>query len=161
MPYFPVFMDLTDKTVLIAGGWKYAERRVRTLLSFARKVIVVSDGFSESMDIFLRTMEGDERLCVRRRAYETGDLDGVFMVFAATRDKELNARIMEECRERGILGNAIFDKPHSGFIFPGLVYREPFVIGFAAGGEAHRMVRELRARTELIVEEMLGRLRLS
>ena len=159
MAYFPIFMDLSERTIVIAGGFKYAERRLRALLPFAKRIIVISDAFSESFSGLLESLAEDERVVVHRRAYESGDIDGAFLVFACTKDKDLNRRIMEECRKKGILGNAIFDKEHSGFSFPGLVYRDPFVIGFAAGGEAHHLVGELRARTAEIAEELLERLK--
>ena len=45
--YFPMFIDLTDKSVVIVGGGSTAVRRARTLLQFTRNVKVGSVIFHE------------------------------------------------------------------------------------------------------------------
>ena len=41
-PYFPMFVDLTGKNVLVAGGGRIALRRVTTLLRFGAAIRVVA-----------------------------------------------------------------------------------------------------------------------
>ena len=43
MAYFPMFVDLTDKTCLVVGGGEVAYRKVKTLLDFDAKVTVVAE----------------------------------------------------------------------------------------------------------------------
>ena len=38
--YFPLFVDLSDKNVVVVGGGEIATRRIKTLLYFTRNVTV-------------------------------------------------------------------------------------------------------------------------
>ena len=40
--YFPMFIDLSDKNVLVVGGGKIAYRRILALLQFTRNINVVT-----------------------------------------------------------------------------------------------------------------------
>ena len=40
--YFPLFIDLTRKKILVAGGGAIALRRVRTLLRFGADIHVIA-----------------------------------------------------------------------------------------------------------------------
>lgn len=158
MAYFPIFMDLSDKTILVVGGGAVAERRITSILPFAGHVVVAAVRISGSLEHFLEDAVDSGRARVCRRPFEMQDMDGVFMVLACTDDEELNRRITAECRKRGILGNNASDREDCDFFFPGLIHREPFVIGFTAGGQAHGLVKELRMRTEGIVEDICRKL---
>ena len=41
-PYFPMFIDLSDKNIVVVGGGNIATRRVKTLLSFTRNIRVIA-----------------------------------------------------------------------------------------------------------------------
>ena len=36
--YFPMFIDLSDKKIVVVGGGNIATRRIRTLLQFTRNI---------------------------------------------------------------------------------------------------------------------------
>ena len=46
---FPLFVDLTQKKVLVVGAGKIASRRVKTLLPFAGEVVVEAPDASEEI----------------------------------------------------------------------------------------------------------------
>ena len=48
-PYFPMFIDLTDKKILVAGGGTIALRRVRTLLKFGADIHVIAPELCEEL----------------------------------------------------------------------------------------------------------------
>ena len=84
--YFPIFIDLSEKHIVVVGAGKIASRRVRTLLEFAGKITVVAPEISEE----ILAMAGKGPVQLKRRAFEEADLDGADMVLAITDDKELN-----------------------------------------------------------------------
>ena len=153
MSYFPLFLDLSDRTVFVAGGGTIAERRIRAILPFVREIVVAAEKPSESLLRFAEEQAG--RLRILEKKYETDDADGAYLVLACTDDKFLNRRITEESRKKGIPANNASDKTDCDFYFPGLVVKEPFVVGFTAGGAAHSLVKEARIRTESILEDIL------
>ena len=48
-PYFPMFVDISKKKILVIGGGKIAERRVETLLKFADNITVISPEMTERL----------------------------------------------------------------------------------------------------------------
>jgi len=85
MPWFPMFVDLTGKRVLVVGAGRIAARRAGTLVQFCNHVTVVAPSIHpdiEGMDV---------TLC--RRRYDPADLDGMDLAVIATDDAKLNAEI--------------------------------------------------------------------
>ena len=149
-PYFPMFIDLTDKKILVAGGGTIALRRIRTLLKFRADIRVIAPELCEE----LVQLEEEGKIAAERREYCTSDIDGVYIVLAATDDHELNRRIWEECRTAGITVNVADDRSLCDFYFPSIVMTEDTVIGINCGGEDHAKVKETRIK----IEEMFGEL---
>ena len=47
--YFPMFIDLSDKNVVVVGGGNIATRRVKTLLQFTRNVTAIAPKVTEEL----------------------------------------------------------------------------------------------------------------
>lgn len=143
-PYFPMFIDLKDKKILVAGGGSIALRRVRTLLKFGADVSIVSPRLCEE----LTQLEEEGEITVELREYRTGDIDGAEIVLAATDNHEVNRRIWEECRAAGITVNTADDRKLCDFYFPSVVMTDDTVIGINCGGMDHAKVKETRKKIE-------------
>ena len=142
--YFPLYVDLSEKNILIAGGGRIASRRARVLQQFAGQITVVAPQFAET----LRALGETGRVRLIRRAFDVGDLEGRDLVFAATDDKELNRQIFQACKERGIPVNVCSDKTLCDFQFPSVVIDGDVVIGINASWKDHRRVKEVRQELE-------------
>ena len=143
-----MFIDLTDKKILVAGGGTIALRRIRTLLKFKADIRVIAPELCEE----LAQLEEEGKIAAERREYRTSDIDGVQIVLAATDDHEVNRRIWEECRAAGVTVNVADDRSLCDFYFPSIVMTEDTVIGVNCGGEDHAKVKETRIK----IEEMFG-----
>ncbi|MBQ9060823.1 MAG: bifunctional precorrin-2 dehydrogenase/sirohydrochlorin ferrochelatase [Firmicutes bacterium] len=149
-PYFPLFVDLSDRDILFVGGGKIAARRIAVLQPFAGRITVVSPEAEDSV----RQLADEGVVTWLRRKFEAADLNGRDIVFAATGDKELNRQISDLCRERQITVNASSDKELCDFYFPGIVRQGETVIGINASGKDHRKARMVREQIqELLTEE--------
>ena len=137
--YFPLFVDLSEKNILIVGAGRIALRRIQTMVDFAGTVKVVAPQIHSSI---LELAETSCHLELLHRDYQEADLDGADMVFAATNDPELNRIIALTCHERGILVNDAHDRQLCDFYFPGLVRKDPLVIGVTACGKDHAAAKE-------------------
>ena len=84
--YFPLYVDLTEKNILFAGGGKIAARRVHILMRFAKHITVVAPRFEESFG----ELEEESQIRLVQRTFDFSDLIGRDLVFAATDDTELN-----------------------------------------------------------------------
>ena len=143
-PYFPMFVDLTGKNVLVAGGGRIALRRVTTLLRFGASIRVVAPQLCGDL-------EG--RICVERREYRKGDARGADLVLAATDSREVNRAVQAECRESGIPVNAADDRNLCDFYFPSVVMTDDVVIGINSGGTDPGKVKETRKLIEKTLME--------
>lgn len=143
-PYFPMFIDLTDKKILVAGGGTIALRRIRTLLKFGADIRVIAPELCEE----LVQLEEEGKITAEHREYRADDIDGVQVVLAATDDHEVNRKIWEECRTAGILVNVADDKSLCDFYFPSVVMTDEAVIGINSGGTDPSITKNIRRKIE-------------
>ncbi len=141
MAYYPIFVEVRERPVLVIGGGNVGVEKVTTLLrAEAANVTVISPELSVEMQAHVEA--GRVRLVAR--AYEPGDMAGYEMVFVATDDRSANTRIRAEGRERGIWVNAADDPVNCDFILPSVVRRGPITIGISTGGGSPAMARRVR-----------------
>ena len=148
-PFFPLYVDLSEKDILFVGGGSIAARRIGVLQPFVEAITVVAP---EAEGSILELTESGAVNWIMRE-FEAEDLEGRDVVFAATDDKELNAQIAAMCREKGILVNASSDRKLCDFYFPGIVMQGETVVGVSASGEDHKKARRVRERIQEILTE--------
>lgn len=142
-----MFVELTNKKILVAGGGTIALRRVRTLLKFGADIRLVAPELCED----LAQLEEEGKITAEHREYCTGDIDGAQIVLAATDNHEVNRQIWEECRAAGIIVNVADDKKMCDFYFPSVVMTDDTVIGINCGGMDHAKVKETRKKIERVL----------
>lgn len=147
--YFPIFVDLSEKHIVVIGAGKIAARRIASLREFAGKMTVVAPEIREE----ILAMAGSAPVSFRKRCFEESDLDGADLVLAVTDDKELNKKIGTLCRVRGIPVNVSHDKDLCDFYFPGLVQKDSVVIGVTASGKDHTEARKVTERIRAMLRE--------
>lgn len=148
-PYFPLFVDLSEKNILVAGGGTIATRRVDTLLEFAGRITVVAPKATGR----IMQLSREDKICWIRDIYRREMIDGADIVLAATDDHECNNQIAADCRAQGILVNTCHRKDMCDFYFPGIIQRENLVMGFSSGGQDHRRIKEIREKVENILDQ--------
>src|SRR5579859_2878173 len=155
VPYFPAFLDLLQKRVVVVGGGAVASAKVRALLPCQpRPLLVIAP--QASADIRQACARGQLRWL--QRTYLTTDLDAAHLVFAATNDRALNARVARDARQRGIPVLAVDDVPNCDFIAPALVRRGDVTIAISTNGRSPAMARRTRERLERALPRTWGQL---
>ncbi len=128
MAYFPFYIDIENKNILVVGGGTVALRKIEKLLPFKPNITVVSPKIStEILRLNVNTIN---------REFADGDLENVFCVISATDDEQVNAHIFELCKEKNILVNTVDDKEKCGFIFPALVQKNSVTVGITTSGKS-------------------------
>ncbi len=140
----PVFLDLDGQPVTVVGGGAVAERKVETLLESGARVTVVSPEVTGP----LAALAAAGRIAVVPRAYQSGDLAGGRLAYAATSDAGVNRAVRDEAHGRGIWLNAIDQPDLCDFITPAIVRRGDLTIAVSTNGRAPGLARQIRERLE-------------
>jgi precorrin-2 dehydrogenase/sirohydrochlorin ferrochelatase len=143
--FYPVFLNLTGRRCVIIGGGQIAEGKISKLLDSGAKIIVISPDATQGIRSFAE--RGQIELDLRK--YQQGDLQGAFLVIAATNDRVVNQEIFEEAEKQGILLNAVDDMPRCSFIAPSIVEKGPVTVAISTGGASPALARKLRENMEV------------
>lgn len=142
-----MFVDLTDKKVVVAGAGTIAKRRIRSMLEFTEHLTVIAPEVNPE----LRTLEEQGKLTVLRKAYEREDLYDAALVIAATNDKKTNEDIYAACKCLGIPVNVCNDRDKCDFYFPGIATCGNTVIGVSTNGREKRRQQALAKQIEQVL----------
>lgn len=152
MPYFPMFVDLSEKKVLIVGSGTLAKRRVRVMKEFTRHLYLLAPEVNPE----LLQMEKNSELTILRKHYEREDLYGMDVVIAATSSAAVNRDIYISCRTLGILVNVASTKEMCDFFFPSIVKGSGVVAGISSSGTDKRATREAVAAVKNVLDPDSG-----
>lgn len=146
-PYFPMFIDLTEKKVVVVGAGTIAKRRIRSLLSFTNRLVVIAPEVNRE----LKDLENSGQLTILRKKYEREDIYDADLVIAATNDTQINNDIYSVCKCMGITVNVCSDKNKCDFYFPGIALKDQVVVGVTASGSDHKKARTIIERIREIL----------
>lgn len=152
MNLYPLFADLSGRRTLVVGGGSVGERKADALRRASAQVVVGAPQITPT----LRTWA--EKGMIEHLSSEYADawLDGVWLVVAATGDRELNRRIAAAAEARRIFVNVVDDSALSSFQVPAIIDRSPLVIAVSTGGAAPVLARLIRERIESLLDRSLG-----
>ena len=83
------------------------------------------------------------------RAFNSADLDGTFLVIAATNSRDLNAAIFHEARQRNILCNVVDDPEYCDFYYPAVVRRGDLQLAISTNGQSPALAQRIRRELEI------------
>ncbi len=145
MKYYPVFMDIKDRVCLVVGGGSVGARKALGLARSGARVRVVSPCVTQK----LKAAQGED-LHLEARPYDPSDLDGVYMVFAATDNQELNRQIREDARLANILCNCSDGRDKGDFILPSVMTQGDLVCAVSTCGASPALSKKIRRDLELV-----------
>ena len=154
MRYFPLFLDIAGKPVLLVGGGAIAARKFALLKDAGAKVTVVAPELGDELSAALERAE----FIHVPRPFAAQDLDGKWLAVAATNDRAVNARVSEVAGGARIPCNVVDDRELSSFIMPAIIDRSPVQIAVSTGGTSPVLARLIRERLETLLDGSLGTL---
>lgn len=150
-PYFPLFVSLANRPVLVVGAGNIAARRIKTLLLFKPKLRVIAPSLNEEV----QELALKYGFTVEKRPYQQGDCKGSFIAVAATDKKTVNQAIASECKENFIPVSVADNQNACTFFFPAIVKKANLVIGITSSGENHSQVRRVAAKLRCELDKIL------
>lgn len=141
---YPIGLNLTGRPCLVVGGGEVARRKVEGLVAAGAAVRVVSPELSPALTELVRA----GRVQWEARPFRTGDLDGSFLVVAATDDQAVNETVFREAESQGKLVNVVDDPPRCNFILPAVVRRGSLCLAVFTCGKSPMLSRNIREELE-------------
>jgi uroporphyrin-III C-methyltransferase / precorrin-2 dehydrogenase / sirohydrochlorin ferrochelatase len=143
----PVFLSLSGKRAVVAGGNAPAAWKVELLSAAGAEVDVFAPNASEELLATLAQPPGG-RITHYLREWEAADLKGAALAVGAFKDDAASARFAQAARDLGIPFNVIDKADFCSFIFGAIVNRSPLVIGISTDGAAPVFAQAIRSRIE-------------
>lgn len=154
MRYFPLFLDIAGKPVLLVGGGDIAARKYALLAEAGAAVTVVAPVLKSE----LRSALDRGAITWLPREFRADDTDGQWLVIAATNDRGVNAAAADAAKAARIPCNVVDDRELSSFIMPAIIDRSPVQIAVSTGGTSPVLARLIRERLETLLDGSLGAL---
>jgi precorrin-2 dehydrogenase / sirohydrochlorin ferrochelatase len=138
---YPVNLVLDGRRCLVVGGGKVALRKVEGLLACGGRVTVVAP----EVDPELRALDG---LVIEERRWRPADLEGMWLVIAATDDPAVNRAVYDAGQRAGVWVNGADDPANCSFTLPSVVRRGDLQVTVSTGGRSPALATWLRRRLE-------------
>jgi precorrin-2 dehydrogenase / sirohydrochlorin ferrochelatase len=151
--FYPVFLELNGRPVLVVGGGNVAERKVQSLLDAGASVTVVSPEVTPLLQE--QGAQGKIRLHLRRVAEL--DFEGVMFAISATDDPSTQKEVARWAASRKVLVNTVDQPALCDFIVPAVVRRGDVTVAISTSGSSPALAAELRGRIEGVITENVSR----
>jgi precorrin-2 dehydrogenase / sirohydrochlorin ferrochelatase len=151
-----VDLNLAGKNVIVIGGGVEGERKVKGLLGQNCKITVIS----ERLNSYLEELAQQKKIeIVKMKIKNANVLDNyqnIFLVLAATDNKELNRKIVEKGRSMMSFVYAADDPPVSDFSYASIINIEGIMqVAISTFGKSPIMARRLRIKAERILRRTI------
>jgi precorrin-2 dehydrogenase/sirohydrochlorin ferrochelatase len=141
---FPMFLKLSDRPCLVVGAGAVAESKIASILEAGGRVRAVAPEATPQV----RSWAESDAIEWRQRPFRPDDLDGMFLVVAATSSTELHQRIFDEATRRGVLCNIVDVPALCDFYYPSVVQRGSLQIAISTAGLSPALAQRLRKQLE-------------
>src|SRR5687768_17611088 len=149
-PLYIACLKLKGRDCLVVGGGDIGLEKVEGLLACDATVTLVAPDAVPALEAYA----AEDSIAWERRAYESADLEGEFMVIAATSDSETNIRVYDDAERRAMLVNVVDVPPLCNFILPAIVRTGPLAIAISTAGASPALAKRMKAEiSELFGEE--------
>ena len=144
MDLFPIMVRLESRRCIVVGAGEIAAAKTATLLGCGAQVTVIAPHATDSVQQQARA----GTLTWRCREFVPDDLEGAFLVIAATNIPAVNEEVFRAGKERGVLCNVVDDPERCDFYYPAVVHRGALQIAISTGGHSPALAHRLRVELE-------------
>lgn len=145
MAFYPINLNISNRLCLVVGGGAVAARKIEALLFSEALVRVVSPEVCRKISEYA----GRGQIEWVRREYRDNDLEGVFLVFAATDQPAVQGQIILQAKKSGILLNSVDSPGQCDFQVPAKVRRGDLLIAISTGGGSPALSTRIKHRLYL------------
>jgi precorrin-2 dehydrogenase / sirohydrochlorin ferrochelatase len=145
MSLFPMFLKLAGRSCLVVGAGAVGEPKIESLLSAGAAVRVIAPWVSAAVAEWAQA----GAIAWEAREFDPSDLEGVFLVIAATSSRQVNEAIFLQARQRNILCNVVDDPERCDFYYPAVVRRGDLQLAISTNGHSPALAQRIRRELEI------------
>ena len=152
--FFPLYIDLKNKEVLIVGGGKLSCRKAQTIKEYEAHITVYSEKLTEKklneikdIKFISENLKNDDETIEKL-------VKQYFLVIAATDNNELNDRIACVCMKNNILINNVSSKTEMNAMFGAIVKNDEFHVAISTNGKNCKRSKSLKTRIQELLNEI-------
>jgi precorrin-2 dehydrogenase len=142
---FPLFLKLENRPCLVVGAGNTAESKIAGLLEADAAVRVIAPEATPQVQSWAQAGNLDWH----PRPFQPADLQGMFLVVAATSSTPVHEKIFAEARRLGVLCNVVDVPRLCDFYYPAVVRRGSLQIAISTAGESPALAQRLRKELEI------------
>jgi uroporphyrin-III C-methyltransferase/precorrin-2 dehydrogenase/sirohydrochlorin ferrochelatase len=150
--YFPLFLDISRRRVLIVGTGDAAIQKMRLACNAGAAVVLINTGRSVPVDEILA------QAASVRSEFNVEDLRGCALVFVCGADEPTARRVSAAARAMGVPINVQDRAELSTFIMPAILDRAPVTVAVSSGGASPMLARVIRDQVAAVLPPGIGRL---
>jgi siroheme synthase-like protein len=154
MRYYPIYLDLMDRAVLVVGGGAIAESKAQQLIEAGARVRVVSPTLTPLLSGW--AARGVIEHVPGR--FKEDDLKDVYLVISAADDQAANEEVARLAAELGLLINVVDQPSLCNFITPALVTRGDLQVSVSTGGGSPSLTQRVKREIAASIGEEYGEL---
>lgn len=151
--FFPVFLRLAGRRVLLVGAGPVGASKLQGLLDAGALITVVAPEMVAEVE--QAAAHETAAITLKRRPFEVGDLDGVWYVVAAA-TPEVNRAVAQAAEARQVFVNAVDDPPNATANLGGVLRRGGVTIAISTDGHAPALAGLLREGLDALLPRELA-----
>ena len=153
--WFPLFINLENKKILVIGGGKVAAKKIEKILEYEADITVVTENVVEEKLLKLENVKIENNQKIENDKAKIEKLvKGYFLVIAATDNEELNENIANVCDSNGMLINNVSSKIKMNAMFGGIVKNSEFQIAISTSGKNCKRSRAMKSEIQKVLDKI-------
>ena len=153
--WFPLFVNLKNKKVLVIGGGKVAFKKIIKIMEYEADITVIAENIAEEKLLELKNLKIENNRKIENNKDEIEKLvKEYFFVIATTDNEELNENIAEICDSKGILINNVSSKTKMNSMFGGIVKNDEFQIAISTSGKNCKRSRAMKSEIQKVLDRI-------
>ncbi|MDG0825770.1 NAD(P)-binding protein [Staphylococcus equorum] len=140
MPLIPLMIDISNKKVFVIGGGNVAERRVNTLVDYAKDIHVISPTITEN----LKDMVQRSAIKWSEKLFEINDIQQADFIVVATNSASINQCVLQHKPSHAMI-NMAGAATSGDVVFPSILRRGKLTLSISTNGASPGLTAQILA----------------
>ncbi|PTI79821.1 precorrin-2 dehydrogenase [Staphylococcus succinus] len=138
MPLMPLMIDISKKHIVVVGGGRVAERRIKTLMTYSKDIHVISPTVTEHLQQLIEYSD----IKWSEKTFEVKDVEYADLIVVATNDDATNQRVLQSKPSHAMI-NMASEAMAGDVIFPSIFQRGKLTISISTNGASPGLTAQL------------------